>query len=407
MKETINNVINLSDKVTEVPHLPLSDAVQKVEIVALETTDNSLIDEITLVEVTDEFIFIYSKDDIFRFARDGKFINKIGQKGEGPEEYTYISNIQIDESKGEVYVITTANGILVYDFEGSFKRQVINHTSLKRWFLSITNRQYLLFHDQFFFTQAQPFFKPVKEDSIKSLVIADKQFKVNKTFYNPTYLNRLEAINKNYIGKTNNHWVEYPISINTYYDEVTLKYPDNDTIYVYDQVNQQLKPQYSINSNEPKGDYEKTHLWIKDRNAFDYFSIYSYYPSKDFIYLVGSKGNEIYTFAYNKTDATVRQSKRQGTIIEFRFPWNATHRRIDRPFILNNDICGGDFQIRYRSNGKYWIDIQALNYDDYMVDTEKITSTPVKNEQDKQALLNTFKQLNEDSNPVLLIATLK
>ena len=40
-------------------------------------------------------------------------------------------------------------------------------------------------------------------------------------------------------------------------------------------------------------------------------------------------------------------------------------------------------------------------------DTEKIVSSPVKNEQDKQALLDSFKQLNEDSNPVLLIATLK
>lgn len=88
-------------------------------------------------------------------------------------------------------------------------------------------------------------------------------------------------------------------------------------------------------------------------------------------------------------------------------PWNATYRRIERPFILSNDICGGDFQIRYRSSGKYWIDIQAQNYEEYLVDTEKVISSVVKNEQDKQALLNTFKQLNEDSNPVLLIATLK
>ena len=88
-------------------------------------------------------------------------------------------------------------------------------------------------------------------------------------------------------------------------------------------------------------------------------------------------------------------------------PWNATYRRIERPFILSNDICGGEFQIRYRSNGKYWIDIQAQNYEEYLVDTVTVLSSVVKNEQDKQALLNTFKQLNEDSNPVLLIATLK
>ena len=49
-------------------------------------------------------------------------------------------------------------------------------------------------------------------------------------------------------------------------------------------------PQYVICTGEEKGDYEVTHLWFKERKAFDYFSIISYYPTKDFIYLVGSKG---------------------------------------------------------------------------------------------------------------------
>ena len=33
-----------------------------------------------------------------------------------------------------------------------------------------------------------------------------------------------------------------------------------------------------------------THVWFRERSAFDYFSIYSYYPSKDNIYLLCSKG---------------------------------------------------------------------------------------------------------------------
>lgn len=403
------SIINLSDNVTEVTNLPLSDAVEKVDIVPLETTDESLINDLTLIEVTDNFIFIYQRknSEILRFARNGKFLNKIGRKGQGPGEYTYISSLQIDENKGEVYAITTANGVLVYDFEGNFKRQIIDHTTLKKYSSSITNIQYLLSNDHFFYTQTLPYFKPVTEDSIWSVTVVDNQFQIKNTFCNPAYKEQIETINENLVGKSNNYLTDYPISMDSYHNEVTLKYPDTDTIYIFDQATQQLKPQFTIYSNEPKGEYEKTHLWIKEREAFDYLSVYSYYPSKEFIYLVGSKSDEIYTFAFNKTNGAVKLHKKQSSISETKMPWNATYRRIDRPFILNNDICGGDFQIRYRSNGKYWIDIQALNYDDYMVDTEKITSTPVKNEQDKQALLNTFKQLNEDSNPVLLIGVLK
>lgn len=409
MQKATNNTINLSDKVTEATQLPLSDAVQKVDIVPLETTDESLINDLTFVEISDKFIFIYQlkNSEILRFARDGKFLNKIGKKGQGPGEYTYIDGLQIDESKSEVYAITTANGVLVYDFEGTFKRQIIDHSSLEKSFSSITNRQYLLSNGHFFFTQTAPFFKPVKEDSIWSVTVADNQFHIKNTFCNPIYQEQIETINKNLVGKGNNYLTDYPISMDSYHNEVTLKYPDTDTIYIFDQVTHQLKPQFTIYSNEPKGEYEKTHLWIKDREAFDYLSIYSYFPSKDFIYLVGSKSDEIYTFAFNKANGTVKLHKKQSSISEYKMPWNATYRRIDRPFILSNDICGGDFQIRYRSNGKYWIDVQAMNYEEYLVDTEKVTSSVVKNEQDKQALLDTFKQLNEDSNPVLLIATLK
>ena len=321
-QDTPYAVINLSDKVTEVKQLPLSDAVQKVDIVPLETTDESLINDLTFVEISDKFIFVYQlkNSEILRFARDGKFLNKIGKKGQGPGEYTYISGLQIDENKGEVYAITTANGVLVYDFEGRFKRQIIDHTSLKKYSSSITNIQYLLSNDHFFYTQTLPFFKPATEDSIWSVTVVDNQFQIKNTFCNPAYQEQIETINKNLVGKGNNYLTDYPISMDSYHNEVTLKYPDTDTIYIFDQATQQLKPQFTIYSNEPKGEYEKTHLWIKEREAFNYLSVYSYYPSKEFIYLVGSKSDEIYTFAFNKTNGTVKLHKKQSSISEYKMP---------------------------------------------------------------------------------------
>ena len=64
-QDTPYAVINLSDKVTEVKQLPLSDAVQKVDIVPLETTDESLINDLTFVEISDKFIFVYQLKNLY------------------------------------------------------------------------------------------------------------------------------------------------------------------------------------------------------------------------------------------------------------------------------------------------------------------------------------------------------
>lgn len=87
-----------------------------------------------------------------------------------------------------------------------------------------------------------------------------------------------------------NYWLEPFTSIDTYGNQLTLKYPDTDTIYRYDSPANELVPQYIISTHEEKGDYGATHVWFRERSAFDYFSIYSYYPSKDNIYLLCSKG---------------------------------------------------------------------------------------------------------------------
>lgn len=60
-----------------------------MEIVSLEVTDESLIGEITKMKVTDSDIWVkhYKDNHVLRFSRSGKFLNKVGKVGQGPEEY--------------------------------------------------------------------------------------------------------------------------------------------------------------------------------------------------------------------------------------------------------------------------------------------------------------------------------
>ena len=404
-------VINLSEDVSTVPSLLLSEAAEKLEIVPLEMTDESVLSDITEMQVTDHNIWIDHGREfyIYRFSRTGKFLNKIGSIGQGPGEYTTYSTFLVDEDKKEVYIIANTNGVLAYDFEGNFKRKIVDIQMILQLFSSPYD-QYILNNQKFFATQNFGLYRPIDKDSLWSFVSLGDDFQKKKYFKNPAHVGREEQIiaNRANMDRMVNYWREYLTSMDTYNAQLTLKYPDTDTIYCYDDATNQLSPQYAIFTDEEKGDYEATHLWFKDRKAFDYFSIFSYYPTKDFIYLVGSKGEEVYTYCYNKKDGSVRLQKRQSTITERDVPWfSFPLRQMKRDFVLDNDLGGGDFTVDSRSSGKYWIDILESGGDENWIDIDQIKSSTVIDESKKKELIRVLESATEDSNPILMIATLK
>ena len=55
--------------------------------------------------------------------KTGKAIRKINRKGQGAEEYNFISGIILDENNDEMFVnCAAAKKIYVYDLSGNFKR---------------------------------------------------------------------------------------------------------------------------------------------------------------------------------------------------------------------------------------------------------------------------------------------
>ena len=404
-------VINLSEDVSTVPSLLLSEAAEKLEIVPLEMTDESVLSDITEMQVTDHNIWIDHGREfyIYRFSRSGKFLNKIGSIGQGPGEYTTYSTFLVDEDKKEVYIIANTNGVLAYDFEGNFKRKIVDIQTILQLFSSVYD-QYILNNQKFFATQNFALYRPIDKDSLWSFVSLGDDFQKKKYFKNPAHVGKEELIiaNRANMDRMVNYWREYLTSMDTYNGQLTLKYPDTDTIYCYDDATNQLLPQYAIFTDEEKGDYEATHLWFKDRKAFDYFSIFSYYPTKDFVYLIGSKGEEVYTYCYNKKDGSVRLQKRQSAITERDVPWfSFPLRQMKRDFVLDNDLGGGDFTVDSRSSGKYWIDILEPSGDENWIDIDQIKSSTVIDESKKKELIQVLESATEDSNPILMIATLK
>ena len=141
---------------------------------------------------------------------------------------------------------------------------------------------------------------------------------------------------------------------------------------------------------------------------FNYFTISSFYHTKNFVYLVANKGETIYTYCYDIANKTVRVNEQQGKINERKLPWfTEPYRRLERPFILKNNLIGGTFTVNYRSNGKYWIHVLLPEITDKELNISKIKEEVVIDEAAKQHFLQVLNETDEESNPLLLIGVLK
>ena len=106
--------------------LALQDEIESVEYIPLETSDE-FVTQGSVMDIGDKYLLVknWANDgDIFVYDRKtGKAIRKINRKGQGAEEYNFISGIILDENNDEMFVnCAAAKKIYVYDLSGNFKR---------------------------------------------------------------------------------------------------------------------------------------------------------------------------------------------------------------------------------------------------------------------------------------------
>lgn len=106
-----------------VEEINISSLFSSLETIVLETTDQSIIGEISSIKYSDERIFILDKrraNSVFIFTSYGKFINKIQGGWTGPKALNYPDNIEVINGKLLVYD-SRQDKILTYSFDGEFK----------------------------------------------------------------------------------------------------------------------------------------------------------------------------------------------------------------------------------------------------------------------------------------------
>jgi hypothetical protein len=117
-------VLDLESSFSKQEEVPLSNFVNNVKFVALETNDQSIIGRNAHFEVTGEYIIVrdYStpKHILVFDRKSGKFIKEIGRSGRGPDEYMRFSFIPYQSDKKVFYAVNSLRQLLVYDLQGNF-----------------------------------------------------------------------------------------------------------------------------------------------------------------------------------------------------------------------------------------------------------------------------------------------
>lgn len=114
--------INLAKAISESPkEIMLNELASDIRYVPLEATDDCLMNnEFYIMQYTGEDIIT---SGIFHFDKNGKFLNKIGSKGQGPEEYLQ-GLFAFGDWKNKLLYVQNWTTLTCYGFDGTFVRSV-------------------------------------------------------------------------------------------------------------------------------------------------------------------------------------------------------------------------------------------------------------------------------------------
>ncbi|MDD7710031.1 MAG: 6-bladed beta-propeller [Alistipes sp.] len=98
---------------------PLAENISSIELIPLETDSEHLVGGVTDLTIAGDSYIVMDliNNNIFRYSADGKFLGRIGQKGNGPEEYIRINDILYRD--GNLCVFSTPSKLQRFSLDGN------------------------------------------------------------------------------------------------------------------------------------------------------------------------------------------------------------------------------------------------------------------------------------------------
>jgi hypothetical protein len=112
--------VEINDKKTNV-----SDFIEKVEVIKLETNDNCLISHISKIVYENEKFYVFDMrvNSIFIFNKDGSCDTVLSKRGIGPGEYLQIIDFNVIDNY--IFIMDYSRSILKYNSNMEFENEIV------------------------------------------------------------------------------------------------------------------------------------------------------------------------------------------------------------------------------------------------------------------------------------------
>lgn len=99
----------------------IDSLIDSIAYIPLETSDECLLDNILSAKRDGGCYFVQDGKGLYAFDGTGRFLNEIGRRGNGPEEYLYMDCYALDRTNKLVYVVSNVQKkIFRYTYQGKF-----------------------------------------------------------------------------------------------------------------------------------------------------------------------------------------------------------------------------------------------------------------------------------------------
>ena len=368
IENSSQNVIKMNDAVTQT--LYMSDYFESIEYISLETREECLIGFNPIVYVMDDFIVVFSlrEEKCFVFDRlSGMFIKKIGNKGIGPNDYLEIPYGLIVNEQEKTICFDKGDCIIEYAITDG---KVIHHS-----------------------TQIQIL--------ANKLVYITKDIwaagLLNTTGNNPNqivFFDRNEIIdsipNNNFFTPKNSRLVSVlldEVFFYRYNHNIYYKHIFNDTIFKI--VDRKLQPEWVFEMNKSlqklivlRNDPDELH-----KEGVNYHIIVPIFETDRYLLFNSSYQRQKHAFIFDK-------HRKQLTEVE--------------KGNFMNDIDGGlNFWMNSTNQNQDLICVYQADFFKEEIDKIDLSEQKAKNPLASQKLRTLLAQLDEEDNPIIVIAKLK
>lgn len=100
-----------------------SDIVKEYDWIVLENNNNCFVDDPCKTLFFDDNLYVVDgtrNNAILVFDGSGKYINRIGRKGNGHGEYVNIVDATINEDDKQIAILSFPNTVYIYELDGTF-----------------------------------------------------------------------------------------------------------------------------------------------------------------------------------------------------------------------------------------------------------------------------------------------